>query len=475
MTKSIGARTTQLLASVAIGTVIVTATPLIGAWPQTAAQAQVTISAEFRTALSPYGRWQRHPRWGEVWIVNRQAEDWRPYTRGRWVYTDDWGYYWDTDAEEADWGWVAYHYGRWVNDPGMGWIWIAGDDWGPAWVDWRRGDDYVGWAPLPPDEFIVEYRNDPVYWSFVRPRYLLAPRVFRLFVPRRERVVIIRRTVLVNRTVILDRRDRDRRGRVAVNAGIDPGLIARAQGRPIRAAKVEPAVLAGTKIDGGREVKPGERVRPRASVKETNVVIKPSDKVEPPKELGANEKGRLGDRPPKAAQNDNDRGNNNRGDRDRDNNPGANNTGRSGDTGRSPPPPPPAVNNVLPGASPPPPPPPGARPSDRRTQPGATPGGERPAGAGSAPSTRPQAPAWRDERSLRLQSPPPPPRVLSPPPPPAVRRAPPPPPPPAAVRRAPPPPPPPAAVRQAPPPPPAAKPPAKKTKQQEDDERKKGR
>src|SRR4051794_6960682 len=102
MTKSIRARTAQLLASVAIGAALLTLTPILGAWPQATAQAQDAVSAEFRTALSPYGRWQHHPRWGDVWIVERVPNDWRPYTRGRWIYTDDWGWYWDVGSEEAD-------------------------------------------------------------------------------------------------------------------------------------------------------------------------------------------------------------------------------------------------------------------------------------------------------------------------------------------------------------------------------------
>ena len=300
MKKSIRSRSTQLLASVAIGAAVFALAPIAGVWPQAEVQAQVAISAQFHTALSPYGRWHRHPRWGEVWIVNRMPADWRPYTRGQWIYTDDWGWYWDVGSEEADWGWVTYHYGRWVHDDGLGWIWLPGDEWGPAWVDWRYGDDYVGWAPLPPEE-LIEYRDDPIYWSFVQPRYLLAPRVFLVVVPARERIIVIRRTKIVNRTVIVDR-GRDHRGRVAVNAGIDPGIIARATGKPIRAAKVEPAVLRGTKVEGAREVDPSEGRRTRASVKETDSVIKPAEKVIPPRELGANEKGRLGERPPKAAK-----------------------------------------------------------------------------------------------------------------------------------------------------------------------------
>ena len=233
MTRSMRARSTQLLASVAIGAAILTAAPMLGVGPLTPAQAQYVVDAEFRIALSPYGRWQNHGRWGEVWLPDPIPSDWRPYTRGRWIYTDDWGWYWEAADEEAAWGWIAYHYGRWVLDRDLGWIWVPGEDWGPAWVDWRYGDDHVGWAPLPPDDLLVEYQDDPIYWSFVRPRYLLAPRVFLVLVPPRDRIVIIRRTKIVNRTVIVDRdRDRDR-DRIAIVTGTVTG-IATARARVLR-------------------------------------------------------------------------------------------------------------------------------------------------------------------------------------------------------------------------------------------------
>ena len=418
MTKPLRARSTQFLASVAIGAAVLTLTPMLGVVPVTPAQAQYVIDAEFRIALSPYGRWQHHGRWGEVWLPDPVPSDWRPYTRGRWIYTDDWGWYWEAADEEAAWGWVAYHYGRWANDRDLGWIWIPGEDWGPAWVDWRYGDDYVGWAPLPPDDLLVEYRDDPIYWSFVRPRYLLAPRVLLVLVPPRDRIVIIRRTRIVNRTVIVDRdrdrdrdgdrdrdrerdrdrdrdgdrdrdRDRDRpRARVAVNAGIDPGIIARATGKPIRAAKVEPAVLKGTKVDGAREVDAREGRRARALVKETDTVIKPTDRIEAPKELGGKEKGRLGERPPKAAQTGNGSDKETRSGEDRSRN------NRSSDQGRSPPSP--SVN--------------------------VTRGGADNIGRSASPSSRPAAMERGNEQRMRMQSPPPPPVIrASPPPPPVVR------------------------------------------------------
>src|SRR5437899_10500098 len=53
----------------------------------TPAQAQVAVRAEFRTALASYGRWERHSRWGEVWVPTRVSREWRPYPVGHWAYT----------------------------------------------------------------------------------------------------------------------------------------------------------------------------------------------------------------------------------------------------------------------------------------------------------------------------------------------------------------------------------------------------
>ena len=46
---------------------------------------------------------------------------------------------------------IVYHYGRWTKVEDEGWCWIPDYEWGPAWVSWRESDDYVGWAPLPPE------------------------------------------------------------------------------------------------------------------------------------------------------------------------------------------------------------------------------------------------------------------------------------------------------------------------------------
>src|SRR5262245_17068697 len=113
------------------------------------ARAQDEMSLDFRETLGDHGQWVTHPRWGEVWVPTTTQENWRPYLLGHWVYTDEWGWYWLADEE---WGWITYHYGRWVvdRDYGLGWIWVPGTQWSPAWVSWRQGDEVIGWAPMRP-------------------------------------------------------------------------------------------------------------------------------------------------------------------------------------------------------------------------------------------------------------------------------------------------------------------------------------
>src|SRR5947209_6599115 len=105
----------------------------------------------FYDDLASYGRWIQRPRYGWVWTPRVVVRSWRPYEYGHWVWTDL-GWTWVSDEP---FGWATYHYGRWYDDPDYGWEWIPGDQWAPAWVDWQEGNDYVGWAPLPPD---VGYR-----------------------------------------------------------------------------------------------------------------------------------------------------------------------------------------------------------------------------------------------------------------------------------------------------------------------------
>jgi hypothetical protein len=131
----------------------------------------------FYDYLSPYGTWVDFSPYGYVWCPTSLGFGWHPYSEGHWVWTDD-GWTWISDF---DWGWVPFHYGRWDFDDTMGWFWIPGTTWGPAWVTWSWGDSYIGWAPLPPyAEFVAGVgisgfgRPLPArFWCFVNgPRFL---------------------------------------------------------------------------------------------------------------------------------------------------------------------------------------------------------------------------------------------------------------------------------------------------------------
>ena len=103
----------------------------------------------FYDRLQSDGQWFNDPTYGLIWQPAAASSDqnWRPYTDGRWVYTDR-GWTW---ISNENYGWATYHYGRWARLSDKGWVWVPGNTWAPAWVSWRESDDYVGWAPLPPE------------------------------------------------------------------------------------------------------------------------------------------------------------------------------------------------------------------------------------------------------------------------------------------------------------------------------------
>ena len=160
----------------------------------------------FYTKLESYGDWIETGDYGYVFHP-REAESsrtWRPYTNGRWVYTDV-GWTW---ISEEPFGWATYHYGRWTRLRGIGWVWVPGNQWAPAWVSWRKSNDYVGWAPLPPEARFDQrsgihnwadsyYDLGPDQYSFVASREFGALRIGQTLLPPERNITIINQTTNV--------------------------------------------------------------------------------------------------------------------------------------------------------------------------------------------------------------------------------------------------------------------------------------
>ena len=185
--------------------------------------------------LEPYGRWVEVREYGRCWVPHRRPSGWRPYTVGHWAHSDG-GWCWEAEDEERDWGVVTYHYGRLYEDREYGWVWVPGSTWAPAWVAWREGGGYCGWAPLPPtigtrreiDSVYVERYVPADRFVYVEERYIVEPRVHS-HVIYNNTTIINRTTNITNITVVNGR---------AVNRGVAVANVERSTGRRVETVSV---------------------------------------------------------------------------------------------------------------------------------------------------------------------------------------------------------------------------------------------
>jgi hypothetical protein len=187
----------------------------------------------FYTALAPYGSWVMTAEYGQVWSPQHVPAQWQPYTDGRWVYTD-YGWTWVSDWE---WGWAPFHYGRWTYMSSYGWVWIPDTVWAPAWVAWRHGPGWVGWAPLPPQVVlppggvITQVEVIPPSWfAFVEERRFVEPRIHGHIVRPTRNVTLIQVTQNVTNYVVVENR--------VVNRCIPVQRIERVTARPVPRLRV---------------------------------------------------------------------------------------------------------------------------------------------------------------------------------------------------------------------------------------------
>jgi hypothetical protein len=193
------------------------------------------------------GQWNQSP-FGPAWQPDVPA-GWRPYTDGQWAHTDQ-GWAW---VGNEPWAWATYHYGRWYQGENDRWAWVPGNVWAPAWVAWRQGGGYVGWAPLPPS---VGYADGGVdlsqaeipagAYAFVPARSLLAPRLSVVVLPVEHGSLMLGRTADITRFASAG-------GRV-VDLGVNVENIERATGRPVRQFRIAAlqAGHAGGRPSGGQ-------------------------------------------------------------------------------------------------------------------------------------------------------------------------------------------------------------------------------
>jgi hypothetical protein len=187
------------------------------------------------------GSWFEVGNYGYCWQPDIAVSDpsWRPYADGYWAYTDL-GWTW---VSYEDYGWATYHYGRWVRLADYGWVWRPGYEWGPAWVSWRFGGGYAGWAPLPPETEVVyesrpltgqidvEFDIGPAYYNFVDVRYIGEPVLRSRIVDVNQNVTYINQTVNVTNITY--------KNNTVYNYGPDLTVVNQYSSRPIQKLKLE--------------------------------------------------------------------------------------------------------------------------------------------------------------------------------------------------------------------------------------------
>src|SRR5512135_373979 len=224
--------------------------------------------------LAPFGTWSNLDPYGYVWCPRNMGYGWRPYSDGHWIWSD-YGWCWDSDL---DWGWMPFHYGRWGWDDDCGWFWSPGTVWGPAWVFWRTGDFYCGWAPIPPGiEFGVGVDFDALalgvpinFWVFVNGSHFLDPDLRRFALPYERNATVVRMTEFRNRY--------DFRGGRMINEGIDVDSIQRLTGRPVTRYTLADSDRPGSaRVSGNQamfyrpEIRENREARPKQALSREDV------------------------------------------------------------------------------------------------------------------------------------------------------------------------------------------------------------
>ncbi len=133
----------------------------------------------------------------------------------------------------------------------VGWVWVPGDEWAPAWVSWRITNDkkYVGWAPLTPEVRVKKgtpvkgwvdsaYDIGPDYYSFIETKDFGADSYRGKTLPLERTTTIITETTNVTtiRYETVDKRE------TVYCGGPEVQVITEYSGRPVRELRLEARV-----------------------------------------------------------------------------------------------------------------------------------------------------------------------------------------------------------------------------------------
>ena len=157
-----------------------------------------TVKDDVRGILVQSGNFVQDTTFGEIWIPSVTPPGWHPYEPCHWINTRQYGWYYD---DKTPWGQIVHHYGRWMHDEQIGWFWVPGKEFSPAWVFWRASPDWTGWAPMPPDAVVktiaADAFNNGAFWTFIKTSQFSAGCEGANIAPRPQITVLLQETQFI--------------------------------------------------------------------------------------------------------------------------------------------------------------------------------------------------------------------------------------------------------------------------------------
>jgi hypothetical protein len=172
-----------------------------------------------------------------------KVSEYIPYNNGQWVNTDA-GWYFKAEKPQED---LTCHYGRWTQNPKLGYVWLPGKTWSPAWVEWRENADYIAWAPVPPGTYISDNKinvtnSNENRFTIVEKRMFMEPSVYKYryqYVENKNKIMIKEMTKTDGVMI---------KNKIVINKGPDVATIEKYSGKKVEQVKID---KVGKKEDSG--------------------------------------------------------------------------------------------------------------------------------------------------------------------------------------------------------------------------------